>query len=195
MPRLRLFAVDGDELRRHVRRTAEHAALVGEGAALDADHVGAVVAEELAGLGPGHELRELEHAQPGERRPAGCRARGATANRGSANGDSPRAQRAAYGFGVGAGTWARRGGSRRAGRRTRSSPRAARRRWPSTIVVANVPRVAHRLAGDQLGRRQHRRDGNVAPSAPRRRSPRSTCPRTACRRSPASTSGWRFRPP
>ena len=94
----------------------------------------------------------------------------------------PRRKCTAYGFGVGAGCW-----------RGAAEPDAL-------VVELEVARGqhallsvdgrrgegaagAHRLAGDQLGRRQHGRDGHVALSAPRRRSPRSTCPRTAVRRS------------
>ena len=102
-PEAALVAVDGDELRRHVRRTAEHAALVGEGAALHADHIGAVVAEELAGLGSGHELRELEDAQTRERALTGF---GTRRDREPRLGERrlPASECAAYGFGVGAGS-------------------------------------------------------------------------------------------
>ena len=126
-PEAALVAVDRHELRRHVRRTAEHAALVGEGAALHADHIGTLVAEELAGLGSGHELRELEDAQPRERALTGVRhaPRPRTAARRTA---TPRVRARRVRLRCRRPAWARRGGSRRVGRRTRSSPRAARRR-------------------------------------------------------------------
>ena len=75
-PEAALVAVDGDELRRHVRLAAEHAALVGERAVLDPDHVGALILQQLPGLRSGHELRELEDAQPASGPWPGSGARG-----------------------------------------------------------------------------------------------------------------------
>src|SRR5205823_664356 len=50
-----LVAVDRDELRRHVRRAAEHAALIRERPALHPDDVGAEVAQELSRLRSRHD--------------------------------------------------------------------------------------------------------------------------------------------